>query len=100
MKTFRTFELAVTFYRQAVALQCPSHLKEQLCRAASSVALNLAEGRGKPSRKDQLRFFYIALGSLRESQAILALAKLEGTPAATVLDSLAAHLYRLIMAAR
>ncbi|MBX7138295.1 MAG: four helix bundle protein, partial [Oligoflexia bacterium] len=42
-------------------------------RATLSIALNLAEGRGKPTRKDQLRFFSIAFGSVRECQAILIL---------------------------
>ena len=99
MKNFRTYDLAVQFYRQAVALPLKAHLKEQLLRAAASVALNLAEGRGKPSVRDQLRFFHIAMGSVRESQAILALGNQESTKAYQLLDSLAAHLYRLIQAA-
>ena len=73
-----------------------SHLKEQLSRAASSVALNLAEGRGKRTQKDQARFFQIAFGSVRECQAILILADLNDSPVWKTLDVLAAHLYRLI----
>jgi four helix bundle protein len=96
----RTFDLAVTFYRQASALRLPVHLKDQLSRASSSVALNLAEGRGKSTRRDQLRFFHIALGSARESQAVLILADLVGAESWMTLDHLVASLYRLIERAR
>ena len=99
MKNFRTFNLAVGFYRLTRSLPLKGALKEQLSRAASSIALNLAEGRGRPSLKDQLRFFHIAFGSVRECQAILILADLVETQAWNTLDSLAAHLYRLINAA-
>jgi len=100
MKTnFRTYNLAVEFYKESRALKIPSHLKEQLARAASSIALNLAEGRGKSTRKDQARFFQIAFGSVRESQAILELADLQNSPAWKTLDSLAAHLFQLLQKA-
>ena len=96
MKNFKTFDLAVQFYRLAQPLKLPSHLKDQLDRAAASIALNLSEGRGKPTVKDQKKFFAIALGSTRECQAILVLANLQNTPVWNTLDCLAAHLYRLI----
>ena len=99
MRNFRTFNLAADFYRVARTLKLPRELREQLVRAASSVALNLAEGRGKPTRADQLRFFHIAFGSLRECQAVLILAELEASAAFKMLDSVAAHLYRLIQRA-
>lgn len=98
-KNFRTFILAVEFYRlvrDTVAGQLPCHLKEQLLRAASSIPLNLAEGRGKSSTKDQVRFFSIALGSLRECQAIMIIAELEGSECWSLLDRLGAYLYKLI----
>ena len=69
MNNFRTFTLAVEFYRLASALRLKSHLKEQLSRASSSIALNLAEGYGKSSNKDRARFYQIAFGSIRECQA-------------------------------
>ena len=100
MRTFRAFHLAVHFYHEAAALKLPRHLSDQLKRASSSVALNLAEGRGKPTRSDQLRFFHIAMGSVRECQAILILAKLSGSSQWNELDSLAASLYMLIKNAR
>ena len=100
MRNFRTFQLAVTFYRQVQALPIKGAIRTQLLRAASSIALNLAEGRGKPGLADQKRFFHIAMGSLRESQAVLILENLTGAEAWKTLDKLAAHLYRLIQNAR
>ena len=96
MNNFRTFHLAVEFNRQARRLPIRGALKTQLERAASSIALNLAEGRGKPTVKDQKRYFSIALGSLRECQAALILAELECSESWLLLDKLGAHLFRLI----
>ena len=96
MRNFRTFDSAVEFYRLARTLVMPRHLKEQLVRAASSIALNLAEGRGKPTLRDQVKFFHIAMGSLRECQAILTLANFESSQAAKTLDTTGAMLFRLI----
>ncbi|MBN8549699.1 MAG: four helix bundle protein [Deltaproteobacteria bacterium] len=89
-------EDALSFYRSVRTLKLPTHLREQLQRAASSVALNLAEGAGRATRADQNRFFSIALGSLRESQAILDLADISDSSPATEADVLGAHIYRLI----
>ncbi len=100
MKNFRTFDLAVQFYRSSQRLKVQRALREQLARAASSIALNLAEGRGKPTLKDQVRFFHIAFGSVRECQAILQLAELGNHSAFKELDSLAASLYSLIKYAK
>ncbi len=88
--------MAVEFYRLTRALTLPRHLKDQLNRAASSVVLNLAEGSGRSSLDDQKRFFVIAMGSIRESQAILALADGVTLELADSIDKLAAHAYRLI----
>jgi len=96
MKNFRTFNLAVEFYRLSSTLKFSGHLKDQFHRAALSIPLNLAEGRGKPTVKDQKKFFSIAFGSLRECQAILTLAEMENSQAWRMLDNLAAHLYKLI----
>ena len=100
MKDFRTFQLAAAFYKLCRQLDLPAHLRDQLLRAASSIALNAAEGRGKPTLKDQLRFFHIAMGSTREAQAVLILADLEHHDAWRALDRVAASLYRLIERAR
>lgn len=100
MINFRTYNIAVEFYRQAGSIKLSGHLKDQLLRAASSIVLNLAEGRGKSTKRDQVRFFSIALGSLRECQAILELLNLKASEPYRVLDSLGAHLYLLIKRAK
>jgi len=96
MKNFRTFELAVKFYHLCTAIPLRGDSRNQLHRAARSIALNLAEGRGKSSVREQKRFFDIAMGSLRECQAVLILECLTGSEAQIVGDRLGAHLYRLI----
>jgi four helix bundle protein len=45
--------------------------REHLERAGDSIALNIAEGNGKFSKKDRARFFQIAHGSALESAACL-----------------------------
>ena len=96
MKNFRTFDLAVTFYRTSRSLPLRGSIKEQLGRAAQSIPLNLAEGRGRSTSKDQIKFFNIAMGSLRECQAILIIEQLETSEAWQDLDRLGAALYKLI----
>ena len=46
-------------------------VKDQLDRASTSVALNIAEGNGKYGPKDRCRFFDIAHGSALECAAAL-----------------------------
>jgi len=96
MKNFRTYQLAIRFNREATALKLPGYLKDQLRRAASSVALNLAEGAGRFGQKDQKRFFTIAMGSLRECQAVLDIEDIRDSSLRDLADNLAAHLYKLI----
>ena len=96
MNNFRTFQAAVEFYRLSKTLPLRGTLKEQFSRAAPSIALNLAEARGRSTQRDQMKFFHVAFGSARECQAILILAELEGTQAWEALDKLLAHLYKLI----
>ncbi len=74
LQNFKTFNLSVQFYKSCQKIKLPSHLKNQLDRASSSISLNLAEGYGKSSFRDQRKFFQIGMGSLRECQAILILA--------------------------
>ena len=97
LKNFRTYQLAVEFHRLYVVQEgIPGYLRDQLYRASSSVALNLAEGSAKPTSRDQIRFYFIAMGSLRESQAALEIIKSECPELASLADKLGAHLYRLI----
>jgi len=100
MKNFRTYDLAVSFYRTTKELELKGDARDQLQRASRSIILNLAEGRARRTLKDQLRFFNIAMGSLRESQALLELENLAHHEATKTADKVAAALYLLIKNAR
>ncbi|MEK7691805.1 MAG: four helix bundle protein, partial [Bdellovibrionota bacterium] len=64
-------------------------------RASSSIALNTAEGSGKRTPPDQRRFYGIALGSLRECEAILELEQIQDERLLDLMDQLGAILYTL-----
>lgn len=71
-------DFAVTIYKRVVPLLPAGekyNLANQLKRAAASIPANLAEGHGRFYFQDNVRFCYIALGSLTEVQSHLALAK-------------------------
>ncbi|MCB0384210.1 MAG: four helix bundle protein [Bdellovibrionales bacterium] len=95
---FRSLDLAVEFCQQVKLLKLPIHLRDQMLRASSSVALNLAEGSGKPSPKDKKRFYSIALGSLRECQAIMRIEGIEDLKLLDLTDHLGASIYKLTLA--
>jgi four helix bundle protein len=96
MATFKTLELAIQFYEQVRRVEVAGHLKDQLDRASSSIALNLAEGNAKGSARDKRHFFHMAYGSLRECQTIFRLIKLENGEAVATADRLGASLYKLV----
>jgi len=96
LKNFRSYRLAVEFYRLCQTLKLPRALRDQLARASASVPLNLAEGAGRSSRDDRVRFYQIAFGSIRECQAILDLAPSKVVRVISAADCLAAHIYKLI----
>ena len=96
MKNFRTYKIAVSFYKASRKAHLNAMLRDQLDRAASSIVLNLAEGAGRELPKDQRRFYSIAYGSLRECQAILDLLNTPNEELVEIADSLGAHLYKLI----
>jgi four helix bundle protein len=95
LKRFRTYQLSIEFYRRCEQAKMPFFLKNQLLRAASSICLNLAEGSTRPrGGKDRARYYLIALGSLRESQAALDLNP-QLVSLHSVADRLGASVYRL-----
>jgi four helix bundle protein len=55
---------------RALPADC-AHLSDQLRRASSSVALNIAEGAGRIGAADKARFYTIAKGSVTECAATL-----------------------------
>ena len=96
LKNFRSYHRAVEFHREVLRTKCPTYLRDQFLRASSSVALNLAEGSAKSTEKDRKRFYRIALGSLRECQAILDLMPAHEGTVIRLSDQLGAHFYRLV----
>ena len=72
----QAMQLGLTIYR--VSAEFPNHevygLRQQVRKAAVSVASNIAEGKGRRTDKDFLSFLYRARGSLLEveTQAIFA----------------------------
>ena len=98
MKTFRTLDLSEKFYHQTESLKLSGNLRDQLTRAASSIALNLAEGNAKPSIKEKRRYYQTAYASLKECESILRLAKIENEDVIKQADFLGACLYKLTVA--
>ena len=95
LKNFKTYGLAVQFHKRCKLLKAPAYLRDQLLRASSSVALNLAEGSGKRTLAEQRRFYNIALGSLRECQAVCDLLETADGETVRLADTIGGCLYRL-----
>ena len=72
MKNFRTYDLAMSFYRECVRIKINDGvIKNQFKRASLSIVLNLSEGVAKYSRNDRRRFYSISLGSTNEVLTLL-----------------------------
>jgi four helix bundle protein len=95
MKQFFTLELAIEFYKLSKEIKLPHHLKSQYNRACPSISLNLSEGSAKPTVSDRRKFYFIALGSLRECQTILRLHNQANNVIAEKADFLGACVYKL-----
>ncbi|MEW6055703.1 MAG: four helix bundle protein [Bdellovibrionota bacterium] len=93
-KNFLAYELAIQLYKHCEQIKAKSYIKDQLNRAALSIVCNLAEGSGKPTIPEKRRFYSIALGSLRETEALLRV--LEKEQALILSDRLGGMLYRLV----
>ncbi len=94
MHTFQTLELSKDFYQRTKKIRLPYFIKNQLQRAALSVCLNLSEGNQRRTKKDQLRFFNIAIASLRECQTLIEIENF--VMLSKIADHLGASLYKLI----
>ena len=95
LEKFVAFQLSRELYKKCKPLRLPRFLHDQLLRASSSVALNLAEGSGKRTAPEQKRFYAIAFGSLRECQAILLLEDINNQELMALTDRLGAILFKL-----
>lgn len=93
LEKFRAYQQAKAIYQDQKSLRLKGAVRDQLERASLSICLNLAEGSGKSSTKERRRFYNIALGSLREVQALLDL--LQAKELACRADFLGATLWRL-----
>lgn len=73
----KTHEFVLSIYQQTKDFPKEElyGLTSQFRRAAVSIAANLAEGYGKTSKAEKLRFFNIAQGSLKECSYYLILSK-------------------------
>jgi four helix bundle protein len=61
---------------------------EQLESAATSIAMNIAEGKGRYSSKEFVRFLLIARGSLFETMTLLLIYQSRGWISKEVFDNL------------
>lgn len=77
MSDFRCLNHAIELYKECKKQSLIYSIKDQLIRASSSVALNLAEGNQRFTIKDKRKFFNIALTSLREVQCIVEMEELK-----------------------
>src|SRR5271156_5542823 len=93
LQNFRTYGLAVNFYRDCKSIKLSPSLRDQLTRASQGIILTLAEGSAKPTPKDRARYYSMAFGSFRECQSILRLA--EHVQLIKQYDRLGAYLYKL-----
>jgi len=96
VKTFKTLELAIEFYRSCEDSELKGNLKDQLLRASSSIALNLSEGNAKHTVKEKKRFYNMAYASQKECQTILRLYSGNCQDLEHEADRIGAHLFRLL----
>jgi len=73
---FKAYQHAINFVALATTLieslnKGNAHLVDQLRRASISIPLNIAEGSGKITERDKVKYYAIARGSTMECAAIL-----------------------------
>ena len=95
MIQLRVYGLAQGFYQEVSNLKMPQHLKNQLVRAAASIACNIAEGSGRSTKPDQRRFYIMAYASAKECTAVLTMANVKSEIVLDMVDHLCASLYKL-----
>src|SRR5690606_258567 len=93
---FITLELSMEFVKDCRNLDMPYAEKDQLRRASMSIALNLAEGAGRFSRKEKRRFYRMAYASLKECRTLLEIIYDENNNASIKADSIGAKIWKLL----
>ena len=63
--------IAIEFYKLCKKLKLNRDQFDQIKRASASICRNLSEGYSKPTYKDQRKFYYISLASMRECEGII-----------------------------
>ena len=83
-------DLAVEMYKvtQAASFSRDFGLRDQIRRAAVSIASNIAEGDERGTNKDAVRFLYMAKGSLAELETQIDIAHRIGYLNTTILDDM------------
>ena len=94
MQHLKTYRLAVELYKEIKTLGLKGEIRNQIERASLSIVCNLAEGSGKSKAADKRKYYEIAMGSLRETQALLEI--IEVAPIQKKADQLGAYLWNLI----
>lgn len=89
------WQKAVNFTREVINLtdkvetdRKHFRLIDQLESASASIALNIAEGKGRYSKKEFIQFLYIARGSLYETVTLLTIFQKNGWISEKQLDAL------------
>ena len=67
----QTLELIDSLSEWLEIVKIPSALKDQLTRASSSIALNIAEGTGRFTKGEKKNFYVMSRGSVYECVAVL-----------------------------
>jgi four helix bundle protein len=94
LQNFRSYQLALELHQACEQLKAKAAIRDQLSRASLSIVLNLAEGSAKPTAPERRRFYAIALGSLRETEALLHI--LRAQPQLALVNRLGGCVYRLV----
>lgn len=67
----KSIDLVETIYKLQFPSEEKSGVTSQIRRAAVSIPANITEGAGRQSKKEFVRFLYISLGPLAETETLI-----------------------------